>query len=155
MFNICKQCGQYHADKEIDPAGPYAICPECGKKHLFRQLPLLLVCGPSGGGKTAVLYTLLGKLTAAVLLEGDLLWQPEFNQPENNYRDFYETWLRLAKNINLGGDGRNLVLSAEMFNVFNSGTELNRYRQAQSSAFNRLDEILSPRIVRFGARLTF
>ena len=47
-----------------------------------------------------MLRALLGKVTAAVLLEGDLLWRPEFNQPENNYRDFYETWLRMAKNIN-------------------------------------------------------
>ncbi len=103
MFNICRRCGQYRADKEIDPSGPYAICPECGEQHPFRQLPLLLICGPSGGGKTAVLRALLGKVTAAVLLEGDLLWRPEFNQPEDSYRDFYETWLRLAKNINQSG----------------------------------------------------
>lgn len=103
MINICQRCGQYHADKAIDPSGPFAICPECGEKHLFRQLPLMLVCGPSGGGKTAVLRLLLGKVTAAVLLEGDLLWRPEFNQPEDNYRDFYETWLRMAKNITQSG----------------------------------------------------
>jgi hypothetical protein len=103
LFNICQQCGQYHADKEIDPEGPYAICPECEEKHPFRQLPLLLICGPSGGGKTAVLRALLGRITVAVLLEGDLLWRPEFNQPEDNYGDFYETWLRMAKNINQSG----------------------------------------------------
>jgi hypothetical protein len=47
------------------------------------------------------------------------------------------------------------VLTADLFNVFNSNTELNRNRTASSSAFNRLDEVLSPRIVRFGMRLTF
>ena len=103
MFNICRQCGQYSAEKEIDPTGPYAICPECGERHPFRLLPLLLICGPSGGGKSAVLRALLGKMESAVLLEGDLLWRPEFNQPDNNYRDYYETWLRLAKNINQSG----------------------------------------------------
>lgn len=103
MVNVCRRCGHYHANKEIDPAGPSAVCPECGERHPFRQLPLLLICGPSGGGKTAVLRALLGKMEGAVLLEGDLLWRPEFNQPENNYGDFYETWLRLAKNINQSG----------------------------------------------------
>ncbi len=103
MFNICTQCGAYHADKAIDPRGPFAICPECGRRQLFRQLPLLLVCGPSGGGKTAVYRQLLGKVQTAVLLEGDLLWRPAFDQPEDNYGDFYETWLRLAKNVNQSG----------------------------------------------------
>jgi ribose 1,5-bisphosphokinase PhnN len=103
MFNVCWNCGQYHADKGIDPAGPFAICPECGERHPFRMLPLLLVCGPSGAGKTAVLQTLIGKIENAVLLEGDLLWRPEFNRADDNYRDFYETWLRLAKNINQSG----------------------------------------------------
>jgi DNA-directed RNA polymerase subunit RPC12/RpoP len=103
MFNICRRCGKYHADKEIDPSGPYAVCPECGERHLFRQLPLLLICGPSGGGKSAVLRTLLGRVEDAVLLEGDLLWRPEFNRPDDNYRDFFETWLRLAKNISQSG----------------------------------------------------
>jgi len=103
MFNICSKCGQYHADKEIDTAGPYAVCPECGARHPFRMLPLLLICGPSGGGKSAVLRALLGKIENAVLLEGDLLWRTEFNQPDANYRDFYETWLRLAKNISQSG----------------------------------------------------
>ena len=103
MFNICQRCGQYRADKEIDPSGPYAVCPECGERYAFQMLPLLLICGPSGGGKSAVLRALLGKVDNAVLLEGDLLWRPEFNRPEDSYRDFYETWLRLAKNINQSG----------------------------------------------------
>jgi hypothetical protein len=32
---------------------------------------------------------------------------------------------------------------------------MNRINQANSSSYGRLDEILAPRIVRFGARLTF
>jgi hypothetical protein len=48
-----------------------------------------------------------------------------------------------------------VILSAEMFNVFNSATELNRINQANSASYGRLDEILAPRIVRFGAKVTF
>ncbi len=62
--------------------------------------------------------------------------------------------LRLAKTFRFGESGR-LRLSAEMFNVFNSNTELNRVHDASSDAFSRLDEILAPRIVRFGARVSF
>ncbi len=108
MFNVCYQCGQYRADKEIDPHGPAAICPECGYRHPFRMLPLLLVGGASGTGKSSLLQNLMGKFTQAVLLEGDLLWRPEFNRPETGFHDFFEVWLRLAKNI--GQSGRPVVL---------------------------------------------
>ena len=112
MFNVCYQCGQYHADKEIDPDEPAAICPECGYRHPFRMLPLMVVGGASGAGKSSVLQKLTGKFTQAVLLEGDLLWRPEYNQPETGYHDFFETWLRLAKNIHQSG--RQVV-------IFNAG----------------------------------
>ena len=103
MFNVCHNCGLYRSDKVIDPAGPFAICPECGHKHPFRMLPLLLVSGASGAGKSSVCQTLLGKMENAVLLDGDIIWRAEFNTPDDNYRDYFETWLRLAKNISQSG----------------------------------------------------
>lgn len=103
MFNVCHNCGLYRADKIIDPSGPYAICPECGHKHPFHQLPFLIVSGASGAGKSSVCNAILGKLEDVVLLDSDILWRPEFNKPEDNYRDFFETWLRVAKNISQSG----------------------------------------------------
>ena len=103
MFNVCHHCGLYRADKIIDPSGPYAICPECGHRHLFRQLPLFLVSGASGAGKSTVCNALIGSLHNLVILDSDILWRPEFNKPEENYRDFFETWLRVAKNISQAG----------------------------------------------------
>jgi hypothetical protein len=38
-----------------------------------------------------------------VAMESDILWRPEFNQPETNYRDYRETWLRICKNISQAG----------------------------------------------------
>ncbi|MBN2394784.1 MAG: AAA family ATPase [Anaerolineae bacterium] len=108
MFNVCHQCGLYRADKTIDPAGPYAICPECGYKHTFRYLPLLIVSGASGTGKSTICNELVGHFTDAVLLDSDILWCPAFNNPENDYRDFFEIWLRMSKNI--GQSGQPVVL---------------------------------------------
>lgn len=45
----------------------------------------------------------MGSMTTTILLEGDLLWSPAYDVPEDNYRDFFESWLRLAKNINQSG----------------------------------------------------
>jgi DNA-directed RNA polymerase subunit RPC12/RpoP len=108
MTNVCCRCGIYRADKHIDPAGPYAVCPECGHKQLFLQLPLLIVSGASGSGKSTLCSYLLGRLPQVVLLDADILWRPEFNRPGDNYRDFFNTWLRVSKNI--AQSGRPVVL---------------------------------------------
>ena len=103
MMNVCLHCGEYRADKRIDPDGPNAVCPLCGHRHPFRQLPLLVVSGASGAGKSAVLQRLAGRVDGAVLLDADILWRSEFDQPEEGYRGFFETWLRLCKNISQSG----------------------------------------------------
>jgi hypothetical protein len=69
------------------------------------------------------------------------------------YDDVWDLDLRLAKTIRLGPTG--VTLSAEAFNVFNSGTTLQANRQLSSASHDQILEILSPRIVRFGARLSF
>jgi len=115
MFNVCYQCGAYHADKIIDESGPFAICPACGHNHPFRRLPLLLIGGASGAGKSTVCRHLLGQVNEAVLLDADILWREEFNTPEDNYRSFFETWLRMAKNI--GQSGRAVVIFGAGFVV--------------------------------------
>jgi hypothetical protein len=61
--------------------------------------------------------------------------------------------LRVAKNFRW--DRVNLQLVADLFNVFNSDTELQRERNIASPNFNRLNQTLSPRIVRFGVRFGF
>ena len=103
MLNICDNCGEYRADKIIDVSGPYAVCPACQHQHPFHQLPLFMICGPSGTGKSTICSYLMGKLDEMILLDADLLWRPEFNKPDDQYRDFFETWLRLGKNMSQSG----------------------------------------------------
>ena len=123
MFNVCPNCGLYRVDKTVSEPEAYAratgaecqedrhrrlstvlaACPPCGHLHTFLRLPLLLVGGASATGKSAILRELTGRFTAAVLLESDLLWMKEFEDPTNGYRRFSETWLRMAKNINQSG----------------------------------------------------
>jgi hypothetical protein len=62
--------------------------------------------------------------------------------------------LRLAKNFRLGGRA-SLNVTADVFNLLNQGTVLVRNGSASSAVFNRIDEILAPRIARFGVRLGF
>ena len=108
MFNVCAKCGTYRVDKTIDPAGPFAICPVCGHGHAFVYLPLWVVGGASGSGKSTICNHLTGQLQHVVLLDSDILWRKSFDSPETNYRDFFETWLRICKNI--AQSGRPVVL---------------------------------------------
>jgi hypothetical protein len=61
--------------------------------------------------------------------------------------------LRLAKNLKAGG--ANMTLTADLFNVLNANTELNRQRNLGSPRFGELTDYLSPRILRVGLRLGF
>jgi hypothetical protein len=108
VFNVCPSCGTYAADKDIDPVEPAAICPSCGHRHPFQRLPLFVLTGASGSGKTSVCLRLPAALPECVTLETDILWSPAFDQPETAYHAFREAWLRLAKNV--GQSGRPVVL---------------------------------------------
>jgi hypothetical protein len=70
---------------------------------------------------------------------------------------FPDVWtfdFRLAKRFTFG-NARSLTLSAELFNALNANTVLNQNRNAASNVYNRVDEILAPRIARFGATIDF
>jgi len=103
MFNVCPDCGADRADKAIGPEGAYAICPNCRFRQKFVRLPLFILTGASGVGKSAVCLGLAAQMKDVVVMESDILWRAEFNQPETNYREYRETWLRVCKNISQAG----------------------------------------------------
>lgn len=147
MMNVCYQCGVYRADKKIDPTGPYAICPECGYRHPFISLPLLIVSGASGAGKSTTCNHLTGRYQESVLLDSDILWLPEFNQSKNNYREYFETWLRVCKNISQSG--RPVVLFGAGFGVpenLESCIERRYFSSVRYLALVCSNEILSQRL---------
>jgi hypothetical protein len=103
MFNVCPSCGMYSVDKEV-VAGPgwqaSAVCGQCGYAHPFLRLPLWVVTGASGTGKTTLALEASRPDRTFVHLESDILWRSEFNHP---IREFREVWLRLVKNIHQAG----------------------------------------------------
>lgn len=103
MFNVCPSCGADRADKTIVSEGVFAICPNCSFRSKFLRLPLFIVTGASGVGKSTVCLALAAKMKDTVVMESDILWRAEFNQPETNYREYRETWLRVCKNISQAG----------------------------------------------------
>ena len=100
MFNVCFHCGEYTVEKVIDPSGPFAICPFCHYAQPFLQLPLFIITGASGSGKTTICRELVPLMRKeCVTLEADILWGMVPATAEDNYRSYRNVWLRLAKNI--------------------------------------------------------
>jgi hypothetical protein len=147
MINICVQCGMNRADKLIDLTGPFAICPECGYKHKFLYMPLFIISGPSGVGKSTVCNNLVNSCRDFVLLDTDILWRDEFNKPEDNYRNFFEMWLRLSKNISQSG--RPVVLFGVGFGVPDNlevCIERRYFSEIHYLAMTISDEVISERL---------
>jgi adenylate kinase family enzyme len=103
MFNICPNCGEYRADKVVVLEEGHAICPNCSFRSKFIRLPLFILTGASGVGKSTVCLELAARMKDAVVMESDILRREEFNRPETNYREYRETWLRVCKNISQAG----------------------------------------------------
>jgi hypothetical protein len=72
---------------------------------------------------------------------------------DNRYPSLWDLDLRVAKTISL--QRVRFLLSADVFNLLNSSTELSRARIVDSTAFNTLNEIISPRIMRLGVKFQF
>jgi hypothetical protein len=70
------------------------------------------------------------------------------------FEDIWNLDVRFAKALRFDR-GVNLLLVADLFNVFNGNYPLNRQRNIASPNFNVLSQTLSPRIVRFGIRFGF
>lgn len=103
MFNICQQCSLWSDEQAIEAAGPYAICPYCGHKHPFRQLPLFVITGPSSVGKSTLCIELAPGLPQYVCLDSDILWGHVIGTPEDDYRSYWNVWLSMVVAINQSG----------------------------------------------------
>jgi hypothetical protein len=70
------------------------------------------------------------------------------------YDDLFTLDLQFEKGFDFAQYGR-LAVSANLFNVTNTNTVINRNNLVTSSTFNRIAENISPRALRIGARYSF
>ncbi len=72
---------------------------------------------------------------------------------ENRHEDILNIDLRVAKDFRFGPVGA--TVSADIFNIMNEQTILQRNIRLNRAEGNRITELQSPRVIRLGARLTF
>jgi hypothetical protein len=105
-LNVCPACGAWEVEKRVEPLGggwAIAVCPACGGEHRFRHLPLFVVTGPSGAGKTTVMHQLLHTMTECVVIESDVLWGTVPEDGPGDFSTYLNVWLRMVKTIAQAG----------------------------------------------------
>jgi hypothetical protein len=73
---------------------------------------------------------------------------------ENRYGNLWNLDFRLGRNSKIGS--RVVITpSIELFNALNNDLVLTQAKNAGSATFGRIEELISPRVMRLGVRLTF
>ena len=71
--------------------------------ELDKKLPLYIVTGASGVGKSTACQKLMERERDFIVMESDILWEERYNTPEDGYRQYRELWLHLCAQISQGG----------------------------------------------------
>lgn len=101
MIEICPKCGNHEWDKEI--TGAKIRCPKCGEEWEFVSMPLFILTGCSGVGKTTTAIEIVRKKVDYAVLDADILtWYVDWNN-EEICNDWIEMILNLTKDINQSG----------------------------------------------------
>lgn len=98
MIGICPKCGNYEWDKEVSAEREEQACPKCGHVWKFRSLPVFILTGCSGVGKTTTAQELLQRDTDYIVMDGDI-----FGCLGEDYQLRAEQLLNFTKNIMQGG----------------------------------------------------
>ncbi len=98
---VCPQCGEWSEPWDVPGERGVMNCPRCGYESPFLRLPLFVITGASGSGKTDLGQRLIPELREeCVVIDKDLLWRNEYN---DHLGEFNALWLRLARQIGQAG----------------------------------------------------
>ena len=97
MIAICPKCGNHQWDKEVE--GNRISCPKCNHKWSFTKLPLFILTGCSGVGKTTTAQELQKITTDFVVLDADMFYNIMAHETDEDYYAQVEQIGSLSKNI--------------------------------------------------------
>lgn len=101
MIGICAGCGNHEWDKVV--RGNEISCPKCGNKWKFIKLPLFILTGCSGVGKTTTAMELIRRKVEFIVLDGDMFYNIMPHETEEDYYDQIEQIGSLSKNLMQSG----------------------------------------------------
>lgn len=95
MALVCESCGEW-VRSEVQADRRSVRCPACGHIEAMNILPLFIVTGPSGAGKTTVVPELRHLLPDWEVFETDIL-------ASDDWQKVIDGWLRIAHSIAQSG----------------------------------------------------
>lgn len=101
MIGTCKKCGNHKWDKMIKDR--MVICPECNFSWNYISMPLFILSGCSGVGKTTTAIEIMHRETDVVVLDADIFCSVQNATTEDDYRRRVDTILSLSRNISQSG----------------------------------------------------
>lgn len=97
MIDICPKCGNAAWGKKV--AGDRIFCPACGAQWGFIKLPLFVVTGASGVGKTATVQALQGMTRDFVCMDADFFYNIMPHETEDDNMSQSEQMALFSRNI--------------------------------------------------------
>ena len=99
MIGICTNCGNHHWDKEISEDKNRIICKLCNHQWNFKSLPLFILTGCSGVGKTTTAQELLQRETNYIVMDADILYNIMPHETEEDLQKWVEYIMEFSINI--------------------------------------------------------
>ena len=65
----------------------------------IKRMPLFVITGASGVGKSTISEMLFANETKYIVLESDILWNDVYDKPEEDYKEYREVWLALCSHV--------------------------------------------------------
>lgn len=103
MIGICPKCGNYEWNKQIQENMKEIVCQQCGYQWNFKAMPLFVLTGCSGVGKTTTAQELLQRDTKFIVMDADFLFNIMPHDKEEDYRNWVEQIMSLSKTIMQSG----------------------------------------------------
>ncbi len=103
MIGNCPKCGNYEWNKQISENKKYIICQQCGHQWKFKAMPLFILTGCSGVGKTTTAQELLQRDTDFIVMDADFLYNIVPHNTDEDYKNWVEQLMSLSKNVMQGG----------------------------------------------------
>ncbi|MDF2544581.1 MAG: nucleoside kinase [Herbinix sp.] len=103
MIDLCPQCHNHEWNKEVTPDKQQITCPNCGHSWNFKAMPLFILTGCSGVGKTTTAMELQQRDINFIPMDADFLYNLMPHETDEDYKNMAEQIMSLSKDIMQSG----------------------------------------------------